>query len=285
MARPNKAGLDYFPLDVNVDDKIELIEAKHGLVGFGIVIKLFQQIYKNGYFMEITEDRLLLLKKNLGVSLEMLNSVIKDSLKWNLFNEGIFEKYGVLTSCGIQNRYIEATKRRKEVSFIKEYLLVDNVKDKYLNRVNVSIERVNVNINPKKDDSSTQSKVKYSKVKYSIEKTLPRNDELFIKFWAAYPKKKSKGDAEKAWKKLKPSLELTGKIIVKVELLKKTHDWRKEGGQFIPFPATWLNRKGWEDEVNVEIEKHPMKGILNKSGQGTFDNIQEMDLTRGEGVI
>ena len=45
MARPIKDGVDYFPLDVNLDMKFRLLEAKHGIVGFGIIIKLFQRIY------------------------------------------------------------------------------------------------------------------------------------------------------------------------------------------------------------------------------------------------
>lgn len=72
---------------------------------------------------------------------------------------------------------------------------------------------------------------------------------LFVLFWAAYPKKKSKGDAEKAWKAIKPDLKLTNRMIDKINQLKKTPEWTKDGGQFIPYPATWLRAKGWEDEV------------------------------------
>ena len=43
--RPLKNGVDYFPLDVVMDDKIELIESIHGIKGFGIIIKIFQKIY------------------------------------------------------------------------------------------------------------------------------------------------------------------------------------------------------------------------------------------------
>lgn len=57
LARPQKEGLEYFPLDVDMDqdDKVALIEAQHGLVGFGVVIKLLMKIYKHGYFYEWTE--------------------------------------------------------------------------------------------------------------------------------------------------------------------------------------------------------------------------------------
>lgn len=78
--------------------------------------------------------------------------------------------------------------------------------------------------------------------------------EIFDRFWNAYPKKLSKGTAEKWFEKNSPSESLVEQMIKKIELLKKTDNWQKNNGQFIPYPATWLNAKGWEDEVNnVEI--------------------------------
>lgn len=70
----------------------------------------------------------------------------------------------------------------------------------------------------------------------------------FEKFWSAYPKKKSKGDAEKWWTTHAPTPELLEIIISSIEKLKESGDWKKENGQFIPYPTTWLNSKGWEDE-------------------------------------
>lgn len=45
MARPQKQGLDYFPIDTNMDqdDKIALIESKHSVTGFGVLIKLLNK--------------------------------------------------------------------------------------------------------------------------------------------------------------------------------------------------------------------------------------------------
>ena len=72
----------------------------------------------------------------------------------------------------------------------------------------------------------------------------------FDEFWEAYPKKKAKEDARKAWAKLKPD-ETLGKVIIQaVEAAKKSKDWQKEKGQYIPHPATYLNGKRWEDEGN-----------------------------------
>lgn len=69
----------------------------------------------------------------------------------------------------------------------------------------------------------------------------------FTAFWDAYPRKKSKGQAEKAWLKIKPDEQLSTAIVSAVERAKTSADWQRDGGQFIPYPATWLNAKGWED--------------------------------------
>jgi hypothetical protein len=81
--------------------------------------------------------------------------------------------------------------------------------------------------------------------------------EMFDHFWRAYPKKKSKSDAVKAWNKLKIDNLLYTLIMNKLEDAKKSHDWTKDNGQFIPYPATWLNKKMWEDEYSTEIEQVP----------------------------
>jgi len=73
-------------------------------------------------------------------------------------------------------------------------------------------------------------------------------EERFNTFWQAYPKKRSKGDAIKAWAKLKPDEELFERIMQGLEKAKSSYDWQKDGGQYIPYPATWLNATGWEDE-------------------------------------
>ena len=72
--------------------------------------------------------------------------------------------------------------------------------------------------------------------------------ERFDRFWAIYPNKTGKQAALKAWSKLKPSEELTKVILDAVEYQKTWDRWTKDGGQYIPNPATWLNQGRWEDE-------------------------------------
>jgi hypothetical protein len=153
MSRPIKQGLDYFPLDVDMDDKVELIEAKHGIAGFGILVKLYQKIYKEGYFLNWNEESLLLFSKRINADRDLVDSVVRDGLGYNVFDEALYSSYKILTSTGIQKRYLNAIDRRKEVTLDKRYINVD------INGVNVDINWINTN-------GSTQSKVKDSKVNY-----------------------------------------------------------------------------------------------------------------------
>ncbi|VVN88206.1 hypothetical protein PS718_01667 [Pseudomonas fluorescens] len=87
--------------------------------------------------------------------------------------------------------------------------------------------------------------------------TPPMVDDLFPKFWKMYPNKKGKAAAEKAWKKLKVTADLFGQIAEGLAAQVVCEAWVKDGGQFIPHPATWLNGKRWEDEVKVASNVHP----------------------------
>ena len=81
--------------------------------------------------------------------------------------------------------------------------------------------------------------------------TPPATPTGFAEFWLAYPKKVGKGDAEKKWKQLKPDLAV---CLSALAPLVNSHDWKKQGGQFIPNPATWLSQKRWEDEGTEVFE-------------------------------
>jgi hypothetical protein len=78
-------------------------------------------------------------------------------------------------------------------------------------------------------------------------KELASDESSFDSFWAEYPKKKSKGDAEKAWNVIKPNEHLADEILQAVQRAKTSAEWLKQGGQFIPYPASWLRDKGWLD--------------------------------------
>lgn len=74
-------------------------------------------------------------------------------------------------------------------------------------------------------------------------------DDGFPDFWEQYPKKVAKPAAEKAWRKVKPSKQLLADLMAGLERQKASADWQKDGGRFIPHPATWLNGRRWDDEL------------------------------------
>ena len=154
MARPNKQGLDYFPLDVGIfeDDKILAISGEFSVKGEIIVLRLLCEIYRNGYFVEFSE----LLKNKLarlgGLSGGLVDEVVRKLVKYEFFDGFVFSEYNILTSKNIQKVYLEASKRRKDID-LSQYWLLDEV-NVYINS---SSSKINAHIN-------TQSKVKESKV-------------------------------------------------------------------------------------------------------------------------
>jgi hypothetical protein len=102
-------------------------------------------------------------------------------------------------------------------------------------------------------------------------------EERFNRFWEVWPKKRSRGQAWKTWKSIAPDCSLTDRIIAAVGTAKETWDWRKKGGQFIPYPATWLRGEGWEDEYETDVR--PIAGGGN--GDGTHQRLAEKDYTIG----
>jgi len=170
MARPLKQGLDYFSLDVDIDqdDKVQLVEALHGIQGFGILIKLLMRIYREGYYYKWTEMEQILFSKRVNVDIKPINEVVNDCIKYGIFDNNLFEHHQILTSKGIQKRYFEASSRRKNIDLIDEFLLI-NVK----NDVNANKNGVNVNNNSSSSGvnviKSTERKGKESKGKESKE--------------------------------------------------------------------------------------------------------------------
>lgn len=100
-------------------------------------------------------------------------------------------------------------------------------------------------------------------VKVEVEEEVKDKEEIeakgsnsgFDKFWEAYPKKQGKSKAIEAWKRLEASDDLLSIILRALALQSSGPQWQKDAGQFIPFPATWLNQKRWEDQIEVITKK------------------------------
>ena len=175
MARPAKTNLDYFPLDCNLDQKFQLLEAEHGIIGFGIVIRLFQTIYgEEGYYMKWDKDSLILFASkitmdgDINYKANLVSSVVDTALNRGIFSKEMYDKYKILTSKGIQERYAEALKRRQKIFLENAYLLLKSPKIE----VNVTETRVNVAETGINVNSNATNK---SKVNNSIYSARTRN--------------------------------------------------------------------------------------------------------------
>ena len=78
--------------------------------------------------------------------------------------------------------------------------------------------------------------------------------ELFDEFWAAYPKHVAKKPARRAWDKLHADRDLLDALLTALEWQTRTEAWQRDGGRYVPNPATWLNGRRWEDEPQEETE-------------------------------
>lgn len=160
-------GLDYFSLDVTLDDKVELMEAQCGLEGFAILIKLWQKIYAEGYYIDWQEDHAILFSRKINAELSLVNSVINSCFDRDILDRNLFDEYKILTSKGIQKRYLLTYKQLK-----RSYVPMD---ERYL-LVNSELTSVITELTPRISEISTQSKVKESKVKESILNTTTKDN-------------------------------------------------------------------------------------------------------------
>lgn len=93
----------------------------------------------------------------------------------------------------------------------------------------------------------------------------------FSRFWAIYPRKDGKADAQSAWTKLAPTKDLFAIIEAAITSAKTSDQWTREKGQFIPMPATYLRKRRWEDEGIVQramaAPKLPSRPIIYPKGE------------------
>lgn len=85
----------------------------------------------------------------------------------------------------------------------------------------------------------------------------------FEEFWRVYPRKVGKKKAELAWKKAmdRPAI---AHIVRRIEESKRSEQWLKEQGQFIPHPSTWINEGRWDDEP-TQRPPTTMEAFLSRS--------------------
>ena len=131
MGRHLKEGLSYFPMDVDFfeDEKVQFVSARFGVKGDGILSRILCKIYRQGYGLQFDDDTALLFARSVGdINLHgLVKDVVNECLKRDFFDDVIFKKFGMLTSKGIQKRYVKicADARRKDWSIPEKFDLLN----------------------------------------------------------------------------------------------------------------------------------------------------------------
>lgn len=265
--RGNKVGLDYFELDCHMEEKVRLIQAEFGLKGFAVIVKLYQKIYGEfGYYCEWNEDSLLLFMSENGVSSDrknLINEIISACIRRDIFSERLYKKYGILTSSGVQKRYLKATAKREVVELKKEYFLITVPK----NIKNVVINSISGGRNSISGGRNEQRRVEKSRVEN--KNNMCKADavaQFFDRIWKLYPVKKGKGqvsDTQKT-KLFKIGFEEMSRVIERYKRYVDSVDYLQyQNG------STFFN-SGYVDylDANYVPEKvQNQKGQYNKFNQ------------------
>lgn len=176
MARPRKDGLDYFPLDVNFlsDLKIKKIIRAYGAQAVAVVMSVLTTIYRdNGYFATYDEDLIFIIADELKLEDGYVKNVIEKLIEVDFLNKEQKEKNNILTSIGIQERYLKVCERRVKKKLNATYNLINDSSNELPQTESTDdgglcIQKPHsMGVN---DDKSTQSKVNKSKVNKSKEK-------------------------------------------------------------------------------------------------------------------
>lgn len=275
MARPYKDGVDYFPLDVGFlrDKKVRLIKGEFGARGIMILLSALCRVYEdNGYYTTLDEDDKILMADEIGcgVTAELVGQVVQGCVKRSMFSDTLLNAFGVLTSPGIQRRFLRMVAGRDEIEIIKDYWLLDmsdkrDVPVSILNKItfkNVSgqINPVKRQINPVKSTDNPQSKPKEIERESKALSARAALGERFERFWDAYPKKMERGTAESAFLRISPDEDLLREMLRSIDKAKRSAQWTDKGGRFIPYPAKWLKCDGWKNVVNESEGKASYNG-------------------------
>jgi uncharacterized protein YdaU (DUF1376 family) len=209
----------YFPHDTNASNDPNLVQLfiEMQYEGYGIYWRLVELLHEAGGYYSLDSGRLAFV---LRTQSDRILKVIND-----------FDLFRIDGDRFTSERVLRNIKHREE----KSKKAADNARKR--SDGSASAQR----------PLSERSARKERKGKERKEKP----DERFVAFWACYPKRIGKGAAEKAFQNAGVDNDLLAKIVQALKVQRESDQWKKDGGQFIPHPATWLNQKRWEDEVSI----------------------------------
>lgn len=264
-------GLHYFPVECdNID--LDFIESKHGTPAYGVILRLFEQIYKiNGYYTQFDEKSMyLFMRMRNGVSIDLLKEILKTCFEENIFCKKMYDEYQILTSESIQKQWQKIVKDagRKDTKIDPQYNLISEILP--------VVDKKTGGIGQKLPRFDTKEKVKY-KVKEETSKesecanahTHTREEKISVFENSVFSEKKVNEPAEAqkqmlvAEKKGKEKNCAQKEKIEKVQVRERVYLKQAEIEQ--------LKRELGEEDYNFVVDKVDLyKGAKGKKYQDDF---------------
>jgi hypothetical protein len=235
MARPIKIGLDYFPMDTTWDIKMRLLKARYKLEGIGLIVELYQAIYREGYALAWNEDSRLLIADEVGISIERLDEIVAFAASKDIFNSATLKK-GYLTSHGIQARWVKActdTKRKENKIPTEIDLLQHN--DEF------TPEETPINSEETRSYQEFSTQIKGNKIKGNKKEITPEFSQDFLTFYDSYPRKEGKKAASKTFTAKVKQGATPDQIMASLAVYKSQIERNHTETKFVKLPATFLN--------------------------------------------
>lgn len=203
-----------------------------------------------------------------------------------------FNKYRIITISKYNDYQSEGNQKGKQTASETAMRYEPNAasKGQATSKHTVGVNEIDISKTASKRQASGQAN--WQQYKNSIEpiedhKKTPSEStppDGFDQFWSAYPRHVGKAEAKKAFDKLKPDVELLGNMLDAIERQKASSQWQRDDGQYIPYPATWINKKRWEDEVEqttVPVRRQTGGTVpAQKYEQRSYESEQEAAMDR-----
>ena len=285
MGRPPKKGIDYSGWSVCIFDndiKIDKLLDAHGWCGFGIYFYLCQRAYgSEGYFYQWGYDDCASTSRKMGggIGSGTVRETVGYCLQIGLFDQGLFDRWGILTSRGIQRRYWEVVKARDVRTVISDYWLLQDEECKGLIKLplNMHLSEGNADFQTGKADfpegNDDFQSLKESKGKKSKEKEIPRASR-FEDFWSAYPNQQRRNLAEKAYCDLILSGTVKEDDLVLAARNYADHVQDSGGGGRMYLPNNFLEKCVFEDYLQVKEPEIPK--AVEASPEPEEDDLEEL---------
>ena len=256
--------------DIFDDEKILLIESMPD--ADSIIVIWFKLLCLSG---KQNNKGVFMLNDKIAYTEEMLAAIFRRPLNTVRLALKTFESYGMIEIIDNvitipnweKHQNIEGMEKIREQTRIRvsEYrnrqkMLIESECNE---NCNVTVTQCNALEKELEEDIDIEEKENPKEKENNTRTSSASCSAFFDSFWKSYPKKKGKDKCLRWFKTHKVTEELLEEMLQAIEEQKKSNDWQKDNGQFIPYPYTWLNQGRWKDEVEENIKVNNQEDWLD----------------------